>query len=266
MIEVCLFKSLRVIVNGRTVENLTPQEQILVIGLAMEARKPLTHDQICRILRDADYSDTMDSGYRPLVSRTRKKLGDKDHTLIVTVNGGYLFAIDPGDVDILRFQTGCKAGWSAADAGDWTRALGHLKPARETWTGEPYFYSRFPHLRAKYEDTLNEHLTGMLPRHAEAVIRIMPPGASDSVLSDLKALLRKDRSNDRLCRLNMLALYRSGNPGKATEFYVRTERHLADRYGRSPSRGLQDLYKLMISEDESERLLQTPLALPPFSS
>jgi DNA-binding SARP family transcriptional activator len=225
----------------------------------MDAKKRVSHDQICQALWGTNYSSELEASYRAVVSRLRKKCRDRNHALIDRESGGYRLALDPSDVDILSFQAARRAGSAAADAGDWPRTLESLTLARKMWTGDPYFYAEFPYLREKYERQLSRDLGVLLARHAEAVIRVMPASASASVMSDLEILIRKDKSNEHLRWLYMAALYRSGSQGKATAYYVRTQRYLADRYGKSPGQDLQNLYKLM--NDSNPCLLQTPLPI-----
>jgi DNA-binding SARP family transcriptional activator len=255
--SVRLIESLNVIIEGQAVNDLAPKERALLTRLAMDARKRVSHDQICQVLWGTNYSSELEASYRAVVSRLRKKCRDKNHTLIARESGGYRLGLDPGDVDILSFQAARRAGGAAADAGDWPRALGPLTLARKIWTGDPYFYTEFPYLREKYERQLSRDLGALLARHAEAVIRVMSAPASASVMPDLEALIRKDKSNEHLRWLYMTALYRSGSQGKATAYYVRTQRYLADRYGKGPSQALQNLYKLM--NDANPCLLRTPL-------
>lgn len=253
--EVCIFESLRVIIDGRRVKITSRNERTLFARLAMNAGKRVTHDDLCQALWGEGYSQhEHDSKYRSLVSRLRATLGDKDGSLIATEPGGYRLALNPEDIDNLAFAGLLKAGHAA---GDWVSALDDFTRAAELRTGDPFFCAESRYLRDMYCKALDKELTRFRARRAEAVIRVASPESAAGVLDELESLIRKNRDNEGLRWLRMLALYRSGSRAAALEYYRKTRDYLVSKHGSDPGEKLRVLQQLMLREDP--RLLETPL-------
>ena len=71
------------------------------------------------------------------VKRLRQALGPAGYERIVTRPAGYLIQVEPGELDVTRFEQLAAAGRAAARAGNWKQATGQLGEALGLWRGEP---------------------------------------------------------------------------------------------------------------------------------
>jgi DNA-binding SARP family transcriptional activator len=146
--QVRMLGALRVAIEDRLVKIASPRERVVFAGLAMRAGEAASHDQLCRALWDEDWSRKHDGAYRPAVSRLRKTLGTDG--LIVRESFGYRLDIDPGDVDLLAFETLAGACGTPASPAEWQRTLELLTRASALWRGTPFADIPSDHLRREH--------------------------------------------------------------------------------------------------------------------
>src|SRR4051794_39597578 len=174
------------------------------------------------------------------VSRLRKVIGPDT---LVTRAPGYELRLEPGQLDLHRFEALVAEGRAASDPAAASRAL---TDALAIWRGPPLDdlrfepalqteLSRLEELRlAALEDRLEADLA--LGRHAEAI-------------GELEGLTRSHPLRERLRGQLMLALYRSGRQAEALEVYRDTRRVLVDELGIEPGKALKELEAAILSQD-----------------
>ncbi|MEU4564025.1 BTAD domain-containing putative transcriptional regulator [Actinoplanes sp. NPDC023936] len=179
------------------------------------------------------------------------------HTALLTHAPGYLIQTNADDVDLLRFHALVERGRIAAAAGSWEPAGGAFREALDLWRG--------PALADLVESgigwpdlaVLENARLSAFEDYVEAQLAI---GRHVSVLSELEhAVAVADLPRERMCRLLMLALYRSGRQADALGVYRRSRTALAEKLGLDPSRELQDLERAILSHDPA---LAVPPAVP----
>lgn len=248
--EVRLFGSLFVIINGRTVKITAPKERVLLAALAMDAGKPASLSRLCQLLWNEDYSARLDGVLRPLVGRLRRTLGD-DRGLIVTESGAYRLDIGPDDVDVLAFEALYMAGRAAIDACDWQRALDALTRAEALWQGDPFADVPSEYLREKHVGRLEARFSLVREKRAETAVRSYPPRAAADLVPDIRELIRDNPGNEHLRWLLMLALYRAGQQGLAMTTYHETWKFCMAETGQQPNVEIQKLNQRIIDSDPS---------------
>jgi DNA-binding SARP family transcriptional activator len=253
---VCLFGTLSVTVEGRSVKITSRRERAVLAALAMRAGETASHDQLCQALWGEDWSAQRDSAYRPAVSRLRKTLGSGG--LIVTDSFGYRLAMNPDDVDVLAFDALAREAGTATSPAEWQRTLDLLTRAVALWRGTPFADIPSDHLRREHTHRLEAQFSLVRAKRAEAVIRIHPPRASVELLDDLESLVRENPGDEHLRWLLMLALYRSSRQAAALAAFRDTWRYFDKKLGVRPGQDLQNLNKRIFSTDSS--LLETPFA------
>ncbi|MGZ4331058.1 MAG: BTAD domain-containing putative transcriptional regulator [Solirubrobacteraceae bacterium] len=177
------------------------------------------------------------------VSNLRKALGDG---LLVTERGGYALRVEPGQLDVDRFETLVSQGRDELEQGDALTAAAVLREALAVWRGpaladfayEPFAQAEIARLEesrlAALEDRIDADLAS--GKHARLV-------------GELEALVREHPLRERLRGQLMLALYRSGRQADALESYRNTRRTLSDELGLEPGPALKDLEQAILAQD-----------------
>ncbi|HYI35917.1 MAG TPA: BTAD domain-containing putative transcriptional regulator [Thermoleophilaceae bacterium] len=178
------------------------------------------------------------------VSRLRKALGPAGP--LVTRPPGYELRLEPGRLDLDRFENEARAGREALAAGDAKLARARLGDALAVWRGpaladlvyEPFAQAeagRLEELRASVtEDRIAADLE--LGRHADLV-------------GELQELVTRHPLRERLRRQLMLALYRSGRQADALEVYGDARRALTGELGIEPGRELRELQEAILRQE-----------------
>ena len=168
------------------------------------------------------------------VSLLRRAFGDKEQAVLVRDAGGYRLALEPGALDIDRFEELVRRAEKAPP----TEALALLDEALGLWHGpalldvadEPYAQAESVRLEELRLAAVEGRFQRLLDdgRHAEAV-----PG--------LEAAVAEQPLREGLTALLAQALYRSGRQADALRAISRTRTHLADELGLDPGPELMRL-------------------------
>jgi predicted ATPase/DNA-binding SARP family transcriptional activator len=192
-----------------------------------------------------------------LVSRLRRALDPTGELALLRSHpSGYLLAVDPEQVDAVRFERLTAEGHAAlaADRPDAAAAL--LAEGLALWRGPALVdvahesfaqgeVTRLTELRlAAVEDRVEADL--VLGRHA-------------TVVGDLEALVAEHPLRERLRGQLMRALYRSGRQAEALETYRQSRRLLGEELGLDPSPELRRLEAAVLAQDAG---LEAPAAAP----
>src|SRR6202034_1313616 len=73
---------------------------------------------------------------RNYVKRLRRALGDADQARILTRSPGYVIRVDPGELDVARFEVLLEGARSAVRVGSWEAAADQARTALALWRGE----------------------------------------------------------------------------------------------------------------------------------
>ena len=160
--------------------------------------------------------------------------------------GGYVLRVDPGELDVERFERLAEDGHAALLAGDAARAARVLRealamargPALAEFAFEPFARAPMAQLgelqAAVLEDRVDADLA--LCRHAELV-------------GELEALVAAEPLRERRRQQLMLALFRCGRQGDALAAYRDARRTLVDELGIEPTRELRELEHAILVQD-----------------
>jgi DNA-binding SARP family transcriptional activator len=181
------------------------------------------------------------------VSQLRKLLGSDR---ILTRAPGYAIRVEPGELDLERFERLVVAGDVAA-----------LREALDLWRGPPladFAYASFA--RAEI-GRLEELRLAALEERIEADL---VAGRHAQLVGELETLVREHPLRERLRAQLMLALYRSGRQAESLAAYQDARRTLVDELGIEPGAPLRRLEKAILAHDQALDLEQrTPPAAPP---
>ena len=234
---------LEVSLDGRAVPLGGKKQRALLALLLLHANEALSSDRLIDELWGESPPETVTTMLQVYISRLRKALGAER---IVTRAPGYLLHVEPGELDLERFESLAAAGREALSAAQAAAAAERLHDALSLWRGagladfasEPFAQREIGRLEELRLATLEERIEAdlALGRHAELV-------------GELEALVQEHPLRERLRGQLMLALYRSGRQAEALEAYQETRRTLVEELGIEPSRTLQELERAILNQD-----------------
>ncbi|MBO3734716.1 BTAD domain-containing putative transcriptional regulator [Glycomyces niveus] len=197
----------------------------LVARLALEPGREVSADA----LLDAIWEDDAPSAnaLQALVSRVRRAIGAERLTRGAV---GYRLAVEPGDVDVARFERLSETGRRSGD-------LAALREAESLWRGPAFADLR--HLRFAGNDAIRlERLRSETTRERLA----LEVATGTDVLAELEPFAAALPLDERWQALLMRALYTTGRPAEALDAFERTRERLADELGADPSAELAELH------------------------
>lgn len=238
-----------VVADGHRIAVGAGKQRALLALLLMNANTAVSVDKAVESLWNGRPPATATKVVQVLVSQLRKSLAAGADEHIVTVGGGYMLRIAPGQTDVDRFEELLEAGRTELGGGRPHDAERTLSEALDIWRGDAYAdvaYEDFARdeiarLRERRLDAIEERYEAMLAdrRHAEAV-------------SGLEKEVAQHPLRERLVALWMVALHRSGRRAEALAAYDQARRRLADELGIEPGERLQRLHAAMLESDEPE--------------
>ena len=243
MLEYRILGPLQVSSDGRPVPINGRNPRSLLTLLLLRANEAVSTERLVTEIWGESPPKSAAASLQNAVSQLRKALGPDT---LVTKPPGYAIVVEPGQLDLARFERLVRASRDALPA-ERSRLL---REALALWSGPALADSelesfaqdearRLEELRlAATEELLDSELE--LERHRE-------------VLPELEALLRANPLRERLRAQLMLALYRSGRQADALTAYHEGRRLLVDDLGIEPSRSLQQLYAQILRQ---ERVLE----------
>src|SRR3954470_8855894 len=181
------------------------------------------------------------------VSQLRRALSANGSVGPLETHGrGYRLRIEPGALDLERFEQRLESGREALTAGDPVRAAAEFRVGLAMWRGPP-----LPELvgatDARVEiDRILERRVIALEGRVEADLAC---GRHADLIGELDAAVAHEPLRERLRGQLMLALYRSGRQAEALEVYRDGRRMLAKELGLEPGPELTRLERAILEHD-----------------
>ncbi len=180
------------------------------------------------------------------VMRLRKALADTDGSRISTQSHGYLIRVDPGELDVTRFEALLDAAREAARDSSWDTAAAKSRAALLLWRGEPLADVDSEVLAAREVPRLAELRLQALEVRIDADLHL---GRQAEVIAELRQLVTGHPLREHLHGLLMLALYRDGRQAEALAAYQDARRVLVEELGTEPGMELRELHQRMLAGD-----------------
>ena len=251
-------------IDGRTVENVefrffgefevvqagakvvvrgTKQRSLLAL-LALHRGKPVAADRLIDALWNGQSANPANA-LQAQIGQLRRILGP---AAILTTEAGYTLAVDPGEVDVVRFERLVAEGRRLTADGELALASAALGKALGLRRGEPladFTYAGF----FDAERTRIDELTLMaIETRAEADLGL---GRHGELAAELEAWCRQHPLRERMWELLILALYRSGRQAEGLRAYTDVRDRLADELGIDPGPALRELQARVLAQDPS---------------
>ena len=228
--EIRLFGSLEVAVDGRTLPVAGQSERSLLAALACSAGRVVSVDRLIDDLWGEDLPANPTNALQVRVSKLRRQLGGR----ISTQPAGYAVEVDPDDVDVVRF----------------TRLVSgrRFEEALALYRGAPLAEFRDQEWARAEATRLDELYLAAVEEHVESRLR---GGGDVALVSELEALVAAHPLRERLRGQLMLALHRSGRSADALARYQEGRRLLREELGIDPSDALRQLEGAILRQEET---------------
>ena len=218
--------------TGAPVDIGPSKSQAVLAALALWPGVVVSVSRLVTMVWGDDPPRTAEKTLQSYITRLRKELGDGS---IVRVGAAYRLDIDPGAVDVVRFQR-------LLDSGDVEAALAE-------WTGAPLEGLDAVGL-APAAQRLVEQWFGAIEAHLAHEVDVDPAAA----IGRLTELAANHPFREGLCALLMTALYRVGRQADALAAYRTMRNHLITELGVEPGPDLRALEGQILGHDEKLQL------------
>ena len=227
------------------------KQRALLALLLLSPNEPVSID---RLIDEIWADQPPEAGRKSLqvhVSRLRKALGAGAGAMLTRPNG-YMIRVEPGELDLKRFEGLAEDGRRALAVGDPEVAAERLREGLELWRGPPLADLAFESFAQPEIGRLEELRLAVLEDRIEADLGC---GRHAELVAEIEALVTDHPLRERLRRLLVLALYRAGRQADALEAYRAARAVLIDELGLEPTPELRRLEQAILTHDES---LQAP--------
>jgi YVTN family beta-propeller protein len=241
-VEFGILGPLAVLEEGRELEIGGPKPRALLARLLLEPNQPVSRDGLIEALwgerAPASASHTLDN----YVSRLRRVLGSDR---LERRRPGYALRVEPGELDLDRFDTLARRGRQELAEGSAERAAQTLRAALDVWRGQALADVPMEWLTGEAERLEELRLTAV----EDWVEAELARGSDAQLVSELERILREHPLRERLTGQLMLALYRSGRQTAALDAYRATRTRLAQELGLEPGPHLRELERRILEHD-----------------
>lgn len=259
--EFRLLGTLEVVEGGRPVSLGGSRARALLVLLLLHRNEVVTVDRIMEELWAERPPKTGGQVVRIYVSQLRKALEPNRSNgapgILLTRRNGYLLEVEPGHVDVDRFEALRAEGHRLLGAGEVADAASTLEEALSLWRGAPL-------QDVAYEAFAQAEIARLEELHLVTLEDLsdtqLAAGRDSALVADLEQLVEANPLRERLRAQLMLAQYRAGRPADALETYQRGRRLMVDELGLEPGEPLRRLEAQILQQDST---LDRPTVSPP---
>jgi predicted ATPase len=165
---------------------------------------------------------------------------------IETHGSGYRFRVEPGELDLERFEQLAERGRRALAAGRANDAADDLGRALALWTGPALADLADEPLAASEAGRLEELRLAAVETRNDAELEL---GRHDALAANLEPLVAEQPFRERFREQLVLALYRAGRQADALEAYRAARSALVEELGVEPGPALQELERMILRHD-----------------
>ncbi|ANZ37624.1 hypothetical protein BBK82_17770 [Lentzea guizhouensis] len=236
---------LQVLLDGEPVTVPAGRSQVLLAALLLRPNRFVSVDELVELVWDGapPRHDRAKSSLHMVASRLRGALGDAN--CVTSAVGGYTAAVEPDQLDLLRFR-------ALAGSGDFGAAAA-------LWRGPVLANVASDALHREDVPRLADERLAVLERRIDADL---DRGLSAELVAELRLLVAEHPLREPFWRHLMLALYRSGQQAEALNTYQQVRAKLVAELGVEPGPALRELHERILRADEPVTGRQVPRQLP----
>ncbi|MGE2736345.1 BTAD domain-containing putative transcriptional regulator [Mycolicibacterium vaccae] len=235
------------VVHGGSAIDIGPRKQRAVLAaLLLAQRRVVSTDR----LADAVWGDAVPAAatasLQVYISNLRRALRDSPTASpIVRQPPGYYLDVEPDDVDLTVFTSGCGRAVAAVEEERWEDALAESDAALALVRGALLEDLGDADWAREDAARVAEMRTECL---ASKVMALLALGKVAAALTDVSRLRELEPLADRGARLQMVTLYRAGRAAEALEVYARHARMLDEELGLEPGPELRELQTAVLRQ------------------
>jgi YVTN family beta-propeller protein len=216
----------------------------LLAMLLLAANAPVSRDRLIDGLWGEPRGSVAHS-VEDYVSRLRKVIGSER---LQRRPPGYLLSVEPGELDLERFENLVEAGGGALARGDAREASELLRAALAEWRGPALADVLDEPFAASAARDLEERRLLALEQRLEADLAL---GGGGELVPELKTLVREEPFRERPIEQLMLAQYRAGDAASALDTFAQARRRFAEELGLELGSSLRRLEQQILEHDAS---------------
>jgi DNA-binding SARP family transcriptional activator len=226
------------------------QQRVVLAVLLLHTNRPIGRQQIIDAVWGTAHPTHAVNLLQRHVSALRRVLEPQRSARaasdrVVWTDGGYLFTVSAGSLDLEQFDSSVSLARAARVAGDLPKAAAALHSALQLWRGPACDGLISPYLDAQREQLAERRISAL----EERIDLDLALGNHLDVIAELRALVADYPLRERLRGLLMSALYRSGRQADALAAYQDARRQLRDEVGVAPAAPLQRLQQQILAAD-----------------
>jgi predicted ATPase len=203
----------------------------------------VSHDRLIDALWGEQPPATALNALQVHVHGLRRRLGAER---IVREGPGYRLLLQPGELDLERFEALTARGRSELADGETDAAAATFREALGLWRGPPYEDVQYEAFAQAEVGRLEELRQAALEDRIEADLAL---GRHRELIPELEGLVSENGGRERIWGQLMLALYRSDRQAEALELFGRAHQAMRDELGIEPGPGLQALQRAILRQD-----------------
>jgi predicted ATPase/DNA-binding SARP family transcriptional activator len=221
--------------------------------LLLDRNAVISVDRLVDLVWGEDPPPTVETALQGHISRLRRVLGAE---AIETQPPGYVLRVEPGAVDVERFESLVRRASVAPprDAGEL------LREALGLWQGPALADLEFQPFAEVEIARLDELRLSALEARVDADLA---SGRHDALAGELEALVSEHPYRERLHGQRILALYRSGRQAEALAAYQTARTALDEGLGIDPGPELQAIEVRILQQDPTLAAPALDAAAPP---
>ena len=225
--------------DGGTLELGGVKQRSVLAVLLLHANEVVSTDSLVDALWGASPPLRAGKTIQVYVSRLRKVLADDR---LVTRAPGYVLYVDPGELDLTRFEQ-LVADARGAPPGS---AAGKLSEALALWRGPPLADLAYEQFAQAEIARLEEMRLTALEQRLDADLAL---GRHGDLVPELETVIARHPLREHFRYQLMLALYRSDRQADALDAYRAARRELSEGLGLEPSASLRELEAAILRQD-----------------
>ena len=233
--------------DGTRIKLGSPRQRALLIRLLISPGELVTTDRLVEDLWHGDPPETAWHMVHVYVSRLRKALC-RDGARLERRGTGYCFSIEPGELDVPRFEHLATEGRAALARHDADGASVQLREALNLWRGPALAEFADEEFAREEAVRLNELKLATLEQRMWADLEL---GRHGEVVEELQDLANQHPFRETFWEQLMLALYRSGRQADALRSYQMARANLVEQLGLDPGPALRRMEERILAHDPS---------------